>query len=262
MVVDRKYIVTALCRCAQCRLLFRIPTDNPAQNKIFYELKYSQGFTTYLPNAELLSKLKINNFMETAENFTSYINTVALLDIKAGSRIFDFGCSWGYGSYQFAKAGLDVTAFEIAVTRGEYAERELCVRLVKDMEQAVTDPSHRQSYDCFFSAHVLEHIPAPQCAFQYAHQLLKLGGLFVSFTPNGSIACRKAEPNWSKAWGEVHPNFIDEVFLDRSFGNSPRVFGSTPIETARLPARAEALRVDDLSRMELFFAARKVGNGW
>jgi 2-polyprenyl-3-methyl-5-hydroxy-6-metoxy-1,4-benzoquinol methylase len=261
-VVDKKYIVTKLCRCTQCNLLFRVPTDNPNRNTIFYETQYHQGFTTNLPSAEELLNFRRTNFSGTEKDFSGYIKILRSLGITSGSRVFDFGCSWGYGSYQFGKSGLDVTAFEVAITRGQYAERELGVRLVNDIEQAIIDPAHHQSYDCFFSAHVLEHIPAPQCAFKYAHQLLKMGGIFVSFTPNGSVACRKAEPSWGKLWGEVHPNFIDDIFLDLCFSNSPRIFGSTPIETARLPDRVEALRVNQLSGMELFFAARKAGNVW
>jgi 2-polyprenyl-3-methyl-5-hydroxy-6-metoxy-1,4-benzoquinol methylase len=262
-VVHKKYIVTKLCRCIQCNLLFRVPTDNPNRNKIFYETQYNQGFTTTLPSTQDLLNFKSISFAGTDKDFFGYIKILRSLGITPDSRVFDFGCSWGYGSYQLGKAGFDVTAFEVAVTRGQYAERELGVRLVNDMEQVIIDPAHHQSYDCFFSAHVLEHIPAPQCAFRYAHQLLKMGGIFVSFTPNGSVACQKAEPSsWGKLWGEVHPNFIDDLFLDQSFGNSPRIFGSTPIESARLPARVEARRVNQLSGTELFFAARKAGNVW
>jgi 2-polyprenyl-3-methyl-5-hydroxy-6-metoxy-1,4-benzoquinol methylase len=261
-VVDQKYVVTKLCRCHACRLQYRVPTDKAVDNPKFYESEYSQGFTTELPNFERLNELKNINFRGSEKDYTNYIKVLNVLGIASGSRIFDFGCSWGYGSYQFRQAGLDVAAFEIANTRRAYAERELGVRLVKDMSEAVTSSDHKASYDCFFSAHVLEHIPAPQRAFDYAWQLLKHGGLFVSFTPNGSAVCRKAHADWSKVWGEVHPNFIDDVFLDYAFSQSPRILGSSPVVNARLPDDARSLRLDDLSRTELFFAARKSAESW
>jgi 2-polyprenyl-3-methyl-5-hydroxy-6-metoxy-1,4-benzoquinol methylase len=261
-VVDKKYIITKLCRCNECSLLFRTPTDEPVVNERFYEGEYSQGFTTTMPSADELRKLKESNFAGSEKDYSYYIHVLKSLGMESGARVFDFGCSWGYGTYQFAQAGFDATAFEIASVRRRYAERELGVRLVLDCDQAVAESAHRRSYDCFFSAHVLEHIPAPRLAFDYALQFLKPGGIFVSFTPNGSTACRKAEKDWSKLWGEVHPNFIDDAFLDRSFVNSPRAFGSTPVDGARLPTGAEAIRLDDLSRSELFFGARKVGEGW
>jgi hypothetical protein len=41
--------------------------------------------------------------------------------------------------------------------------------------------------------------------------LFRPGGLFVSFMPNGKEAHRAVS-----AWGEAHPQFIDDVFLDYS----------------------------------------------
>ncbi|MEX0853093.1 MAG: class I SAM-dependent methyltransferase [Bauldia sp.] len=261
-VVDRKYVLTKLRRCVDCGLLFRTPTDNLEENAKFYEKSYSQGFTTRLPNREELDELRRSNFAGSEKDYRYYVDSLQRIGIKPGARIFDFGCSWGYGTYQFGQAGLEATAFEVAISRRTYAERELGVSVVRDMREAIADPTHCQSYDCFFSAHVLEHVPTPQHAFAFALNLLKPGGIFVSFTPNGSDPCRKALPAWSRLWGEVHPTFIDNIFLDRSFANSPRAFGSSPLEDLRLPACAEAVRLDDLSRPELFFAARKVGNRW
>jgi len=128
------------------------------------------------------------------------------------------------------------------------------------MDRAATDSA--EQFDCFFSAHVLEHVPSPEKSFNYAMALLKQGGLFVSFTPNGSAAHRAASRDWSKLWGEVHPNFIDDIFLDSSFKRSPRAAGSSPIDNASLPEFAELKQLNQLDGGELFFAARKIGNTW
>ncbi|TCT08069.1 class I SAM-dependent methyltransferase [Aquabacter spiritensis] len=260
-LVARKYLVTALRRCRSCALMFRTPTDPANLNEAFYEESYSQGFTTDLPDDRALQRLVSTNFASSEKDYSAYIAVLSSLGIGSGARLFDFGCSWGYGSYQLAQAGLFVTAFEIAPTRSRYAREKLGVNVLDQIETAALD-QHRGQYDCFFSSHVIEHVPVPHEVFTLAQVLLREGGLFVSFTPNGSEASRRHNTTWSKAWGEVHPHFIDDIFLDTHFGASPRVFGSSPISRARLPAAPESLRLDDLSRGELFFAARKVGPAW
>jgi cyclopropane fatty-acyl-phospholipid synthase-like methyltransferase len=173
------------------------------------------------------------------------------LGLQPGARIFDFGCSWGYGSYQLAKAGYEVTSFEIDRIRGRFAQDKLGVRLVSTME-AVTG-----QYDCFFSAHVLEHVPKPSVVFAYARKLLAPNGLLVSFTPNGCEGFRKIDPHaWSKLWGEVHPNFIDDEFLDAHFHNVPRAIGSSPVDNTSLPAKPSRHTLNVLDGPELMFVAR------
>jgi len=219
-----------------------------------------QGFTINLPSDAALSEMKRSNFANTDKCFSYYISVLLQLSLKPGSRLFDYGCSWGYGSYQFAQAGFDVSAFEVAPTRRRFAHEKLGVRTFDDMERVAVDLAGQ--VDCFFSAHVLEHVPAPSKSFRYAMRLLKPGGLFISFTPNGSEAHRAASPDWSKAWGEVHPQFIDDMFLDQSFGLSPRAVGSSPVGNISLPVECRLNRVDKLTGGELVFAARKIGELW
>jgi hypothetical protein len=118
------------------------------------------------------------------------------------------------------------------------------------MDQAATKCAGY--FDCFFSTHVLEHVPSPGQSFKYAMQLLKPNGLFVSFTPNGSDANRAVEPNWSKHWGEAHPNFIDDIFLDTSFRFSPRAIGSSPVINASLLGQNHLRRLNGCNGVELF----------
>jgi cyclopropane fatty-acyl-phospholipid synthase-like methyltransferase len=241
-------------------MLFRTPTDEPGANAKFYEDGYEQGFTTTLPTDSALDAFKKTNFSGTEKDYSYYIDTIGQLGLKRGARLFDYGCSWGYGSYQLTRAGFNVVAFEISPTRRRYAAEKLGVRTVADMDRAVVEFAGQ--FDCFFSAHVLEHVPSPNQAFAYALQQLAPGGLFVSFTPNGSAACRAKLKGWSGLWGEVHPNFIDEVFLDYNFICVPRCIGSSPVQSAALPSSPNLRRLDNLERVELFFAARKNGIAW
>ena len=259
-VIDRKFLITQLWRCAVCQMMFRTPTDDPAANIIFYENEYTQGFTTNLPSDEALAKMKRANFVGTEKCYSYYISVLSQLGLKPGAKVFDFGCSWGYGSYQLAQAGFQVMSFEVASNRRRYAHEKLDVSTVDDMDRTATDLAF--TFDCFFSAHVLEHVPSPTQTLNYALRLLKRGGLFVSFTPNGSESHRAASHGWRKLWGEVHPNFIDDKFLDSSFKISPRVVGSSPVSNASLPERPELKRLDKVDRGELFFAARRSGDTW
>lgn len=261
VVVERKIFVTQLRRCMGCQLLFRTPTDDPRFNSKFYENEYNEGFTTELPIDEELAKLKDINFVGGEKDYSYYIGVLEQLGLKPGAKIFDFGCSWGYGSYQIGNAGFEVAAYEVAHTRRNYAIERLQVNAFDDMK--VAENTLRGQVDCFFSSHVLEHVPSPAQAFGYAMSLLKSGGLFVAFVPNGSEAYKRVSPSWNSMWGEVHPNYIDDLFLDNSFRHSPRIIGSSPVQNAsRLGSDIGIARLDALDRGELFFAARKVGEEW
>lgn len=260
-IVDRKLVVTQLRRCANCQLMFRTPTDDPAINADFYEHVYEQGFTTHMPSDEALDEMKRSGFFGSEkESYSYYIKILADLGLRPGAKLFDYGCSWGYGSFQLSRAGYNVVAYEVGRSRSRYAKEKLSVRTVDDMDQAERELCGQ--FDCFFSAHVIEHLPVPARAFVYARQLLVDGGLFVSFTPNGSRNHRAVSRNWSRLWGEVHPNFIDDKFFDYSFRLSPRSVGSSPVTNASLSQEPVLLRLNQLEDSELFLVARKTGDIW
>lgn len=261
-LVDRKYVVTQLRRCRRCKLLFRTPTDDPTKNQQFSEEEYAQGFTTDMPPDPKLEVMKMGNFAHTEKDYSYYIGVLKGLGLGSEARVFDFGCSWGYGSYQLTRAGYDVAAFEIDRARRRFAEEKLMVRVVEDMHRAIADRKHIGRYNCFFSAHVLEHVPRPVTVFEFAYKLVADDGFFVSFIPNGSRAFRETSSDWHKLWGEVHPNLIDDVFLDHQFRSSPRVLGSSPVDAFAMPNAATLYVLDALDRAELMLVARKRPGGW
>jgi SAM-dependent methyltransferase len=149
------------------------------------------------------------------------------------------------------RAGFDVTAFEIAPTRRRFASDKMGVKVITALKGLTP------SFDCFFSAHVLEHVPSPSAAIQSGLRILKPGGIFVCFTPNGSASYRAVAPTWSTIWGGPHPQLIDELFLDRIFTNYPRCIGSFPTSAPRFGSQIHMMYLDNLAGSELFFAARK-----
>lgn len=256
MLIDKKYMVTALRRCKSCSLLFRTPTTTPAENASFYQSNYTEGFTTEMPSADKLKHLLDSKFKNEEKDYTRYINLLEALGAKKGDSLFDFGCSWGYGSWQFGEHGFNVDSFEISKPRASYAKDKLHVNV------HTTRPDVRDKYDIFFSSHVIEHVPSVNDVIDYAKQVLKPGGLFVALTPNGSEEYRKANAHsWHKLWGLVHPNFLDKTFYQNNFGDCPYIIGSTPCDLNQLQSWVASTEKNqqtllDLSGGELFFAAR------
>jgi 2-polyprenyl-3-methyl-5-hydroxy-6-metoxy-1,4-benzoquinol methylase len=226
---DRKALVTELRDCTRCRLMYRYPTDPVEDSVDFYQEDYEQGFTTDMPDPAALRQLIDTHFAGHEKDYTPLIALMADLGIAPGMRIFDFGCSWGFGSWQFAQAGHNVQSFEISRPRPRYARDKLGVDVIDDTSVLAAAAHLDGTFDLFFSNHVMEHVPSPSDAVATARRLLKPGGLFVAITPNGSLGYRAAAPeSWHRFWGKVHPNMLNEKFWLREFADSPHFIGSLP----------------------------------
>ena len=140
--VARKYFITQLRRCSNCKLMFRTPTDDASKNIFFYEKEYTQGFTTDMPSDGELSEMKRLNFSGTEKSYSYYIDVLMQLGLGPSNRVFDYGCSWGYGSYQFSRAGFEVVSFEVAPSRARFAHEKLGVLLISPGDTATNDESY------------------------------------------------------------------------------------------------------------------------
>lgn len=262
-LVARKYIVTELRRCDDCDMMFRVPTTSDRENFIYYNKLYEQGFTTEMPSDTDLEIMKNTGFSGTDRDYSKYLNILENLGVRPTARIFDFGCSWGYGSFQLTKQGYDVTSFEISESRRRFAQKKLGVKVIDRFDLATAGQEMKESFDVFFSSHVLEHVPSPGRVLQVAWDMLKPGGLFVAITPNGSDEYRAVAPaSWMQLWGEVHPNFIDGRFWQRQCRHGEHYFlGTIPVPAAALKnfmSGEQAITRSVLQGDELVFAARRV----
>ena len=61
-LLKRKHVVTALYRCDNCELMFRVPKASLAQDAAFYDAEYEQQSTTDLPGDDQLERLKSSSF--------------------------------------------------------------------------------------------------------------------------------------------------------------------------------------------------------
>lgn len=225
VIVSTKYLVTQLRRCNECQLLFRTPTTTVAENNRFYQEAYREGLTTDMPSLQMLEELKKIVFVNTEKDFSRYIKLLELLAVPKSTKLLDYGCSWGYGSWQFTQKGYQVKAFEISQPRAAYARKYLGVDVVTDGDD-ITD-----KFDVIFSSHVLEHVPSVSNAIEYGFNHLRDGGLFIAFTPNGSNSYRdKHFASWQQLWGLKHPNFLDENFYKAYFSNYPNYITSSPYD--------------------------------
>ncbi len=260
--VTRKYVVTVLRRCTNCKLQYRTPTDTPAEASDFYNEDYEQGDTTNTPALDDLEAGKAKRFDGAGSDYDYGSKVLSEFGVPAGGRVFDFGCSWGYGSWLLAQDGFSVKSFELARGRANFGAEHLGVDLAGNFEEFVAE--NAGTFDAFLSMHVLEHVPAPSHIFNEAKKLVKPGGLITSFFPNGSADYRKANPSsWNSFWGMVHPNFMDEVYLADHFGDVPHLIGVSPgkfsaEDKAHLEKGKGPRILGPLNRPELFVVARNV----
>lgn len=208
-VIGRKRIVLQLRRCAACALMYRWPKDTTRFNRRFYQRQYRQGMTTDTPDAEHLEKLKTSIFQGTENHLSDKI--AVLKALMPRGRVLDYGCSWGYGTFQLVAAGYDAVGFEISSPRAEFGRSRLGVTVISS-ECALDELAG--SFDAVFASHVLEHLPAPSAAFDRLASLLKPRGLLLAFVPNcGGRNARELGVKWGPMCCEKHPLALDSAFF-------------------------------------------------
>jgi 2-polyprenyl-3-methyl-5-hydroxy-6-metoxy-1,4-benzoquinol methylase len=253
--LDRKYLVTRLMECQTCHLYFRYPVDRKEENFEFYQKEYVEQdqIATVLPDEHALNDMIATNFSNTSKNGDRFLNLFArLFPAEKSLRIVDYGCSWGYLAYQFAKAGHEVQGYEISRSRALYGINWLNLQISTD-ENALTGNNQ-----IFFSSHVIEHHPDISAMVKLAEKLLAPGGYFIAVSPNGSAAFRQKNPAaFHQAWGKVHPNYLNGDFYKYLFRDWSFYIGSSPFNMGNIhPLQKGDSRVDDLSGEELLVIAK------
>lgn len=215
LVVDRK-LFHCLIECSKCRILHRYPAESASVMADFYQEGYEEpGITTELPTDKVLESFLANNFKGSPKDFSYHIEIFKSLGLKAGNKLLDFGANWGYATYQFKKAGFDTDAFELSRPRAAYGEK-LGVHI------STKYPEMKEQYDMVYSCHVLEHIPNPLKAIQNMLAMVKVGGMVVGHTPNGSLDFRNRIPKlFHRLWGRVHPVLLTDQFVSTNFSDLP-----------------------------------------
>ena len=77
----------------------------------------------------------------------------------------------------------------------------------------------------------MEHVPSPTATIKFALTILKPGGFFVAFTPNGCEKFRnKYYSKFHKLWGLVHPQMLDDIYYNHIFDGYNRYISSSPYD--------------------------------
>ncbi len=128
----------------------------------------------------------------------------AKLGVKEGDRVLDLGCGFGRHSYQAARLGAEVVAFDASadevrkvldtfgamVVAGELDGQEARVGSVQG--DALELPFADGSFDRVIASEVLEHIPADEVAMAELARVLRPGGSMAVTVPR----CGPEFVNW------------------------------------------------------------------
>jgi 2-polyprenyl-3-methyl-5-hydroxy-6-metoxy-1,4-benzoquinol methylase len=248
--IATKYVVPRLKRCSQCRLLFRTPIDKTMGQEDFYDLEYDGGPVTDLPSEEGLDELKRENFISFPNSCWHRIDLLERIGIPKESRILDYGASWGYATYQWQQRGYKAEGFELSQKRAAFGKKHLGMSIATSPEELTG------LFDVVYSCHVIEHIANLSSVVTLAKRILKPGGLFIAFTPNGSDERRQTNPSsWIKQWGHVHPLYLDKEFYVNAFSDKKIFLASPPYENIKHWDRASN-HIGDVSGSEILIIAQ------
>lgn len=226
--VDRKYFFTRLFECDSCKLQFRHPVDSKKFSQAFYQQNYVQkdGITTDLPSKAELESLIQSGFDKSTKNVARIVALFSSLKHDLSKlKVIDYGCSWGYMTYQFRQYGISAMGFEVSRTRADFGNRQLGLNITTDSASLPLEN------DIVFSSHVIEHVPSIPEMISDAKRLLTRDGLFIAESPNGSESFRINSFNaFHQGWGLVHPNYLSDEFYRTAFGKNPFFITSTPYD--------------------------------
>ena len=231
-LVDRKYMVTRLFKCSNCKLQYRHPIERVEEGKKFYQKKYTEGdgITTELPSEELLKELKDNNFSQFKDDRSALRLDELFKALNVENKnICDYGSSWGYMSYQLKNLGYQVNSFEISKPRADFGNKHLNLDIKTEYNQL------KKNQDIVFSSHVIEHVPCVKQMLEQKYDLVKDGGYLIIICPNGSNGIKNANPeSFHEGWGKVHPNYLSEDFFENFFQSNSRFITSTPFNIKQI----------------------------
>jgi 2-polyprenyl-3-methyl-5-hydroxy-6-metoxy-1,4-benzoquinol methylase len=205
--------VLQLRRCTDCDLRFRWPKETPEFSENYYQGTYKQNFTTELPDKETLDRYVSSGFIGLPGDHSSTIGVLKGLLPKG--RVLDYGCSWGYATYQLKLAGYEAVGFEISKPRAEEGRRALGVEIVDTLQQLDAMPS--ASFDGVYSSHVLEHLLSLKEVFAFFSRVLKPNGIAMVMVPNcGGKLARERGVGWGPMINEKHTLSLDADFFQKN----------------------------------------------
>lgn len=228
-LVRRKKLIVEILQCQICHLWFRWPADTPREHDSYYQDEFAgDAPQILLPEPDELLSLERANFSGSALDINNKVGVLKTL--RPGVRVLDFGCSWGYGTYQLQRQGFDTVGFEISRPRATYGRTNLGLNIVDNFDDLAKLPEGR--FDIVFSNHVVEHLLDIAVTFSILTRLLDKNGFVFHVLPNFT-GKRARSGCWLKWIGEDHPIAPAIPFFEFAVpraGLSQPVFASDPFD--------------------------------
>ena len=210
--IGTKWFVLQLRSCQDCHLMFRYPKDDNRVNYEYYQKDYDEpGLTSEIPDEQTLNGMLKSEFRNTNKDLSEKIRL--LKRYKSAGQLLDYGCSWGYGLWQFQKAGFKAGGVEISAPRANFGSKKLGLTIVPG-----TGTLPDESFDVIFTNHVLEHLPNLFKNFSELCRLLKKDGVLMISVPDAT-GCERHEIfefKKSYAFGEKHTFAFSRDFFYRN----------------------------------------------
>ena len=213
-----KFILLAAKQCDFCRLIFRWPIESEDVTKRYYDRLFKDSWEDTTGIRTEIESGKMEQFIAAkfqGVKYDYYHKLKIVRELTGGTargKFLDFGCGWGYITFQARELGWDAEGFDV---NGEYltfARENLGITIHTDSE-FVTNPAHYKRYDVVFAHHVLEHLVTPRQTLDTLYQLLKPGGWLVLVVPNA--AGDAWHHNAAQTLGQNHISaFTPEWFRD------------------------------------------------
>ncbi len=179
-LMQRKKILIQVRKCKDCGLIYRWPVDRLEDACSFYDSKAYHGQqATDIPRLDILPQLVQQKFRGSEWDKTHRLDFVRRL-IGCRGRLLDFGCSWGYGTYQYAELGFDVIGLDISHTRVEFGRLNLKLDLHFDWSEF----DKNIYFDVIIADHSLEHLYNIRETIEKFRMHSKPGSKLIIFTPN------------------------------------------------------------------------------
>ena len=228
-LLQRKKLLLNILQCDLCGLIFRWPMDSSDEADKYYDTEYTRAYPQVrLPERIELERLLQTNFAGSALDLSSKIRV--LTSLRRACRVLDYGCSWGYGTFQLRQQGFEAVGFDISTPRAAFARERLGVQVYHHFEELASLPDG--SFDVIFSNHVIEHLPKIRDTLDLTARLLSAGGLAFHILPNFTGTTAR-EGKWILWIGEEHPLAPTIDFFRRNLplhGYARVVFASSPFD--------------------------------
>jgi SAM-dependent methyltransferase len=159
---------------------------------------------TYDPTTE---RLDVDTYLSSAGSYLIYLFHIAAYEFAAGrlpaqSRVLDYGCGTGYGSFHLAESacdvvGVDVSEAAVSYAAGRYHSPDLAFEAIRPVEEQRL-PFDDECFDVVVSFQVIEHVPSVDAYLAEAARVLRPGGTFICATPDRETRLFGRQRPWNR----------------------------------------------------------------